>query len=1049
MNMARSHSVTGGLFSIVAAILLAGGMLLLEPAPVKAQQFGKNKVQYRNFEWKYIQSDNFDIYFYDTAGIYLAKFTAHVAEDALRSIQDHWRYRITDRITIVLYHSHNDFQQTNVVGQYMPEGVGGVTELFKNRVVVPFEGDWEKFRHVIHHELVHAVINDKFYGGSIQSLISNNVRFMLPLWMNEGLAEFESHDGYDIETDMFIRDAVIGGYLPPLQYLDGYFAYRGGQAFYWYVEQTYGRDKISELLNRAKASGSLDAAFKGAFGKNVEEFSEQWLYDLKKIYWPDVADRKRPVDFSINLTEHRKNETYFNTSPSISPNGDKLAYISDYDGHRSVYVMDIMTREFKKLVAGENDVNFEELHLLTPAIAWSPDSRRIAIAVKSKGADAIFLIDVEDADQEKIAFDLDAIYSVDWSPDGSKLAFMGIKGDHSDIYTYDLGSKGLSNLTEDIFSDSEPNWAPDSRTIYFLSDRGENPIRSSSRDNLLIWNYDYNRRDIYSIDSESLALDRVTTTDNALELSPVPGPNGELIFVSNRNGINNIYLQDATGEVRPLTNSISGIDQLSLSRDASKLVYTAWNGDGYDIFMMRMPFESRVDSSDLAPTKYLMRQREIATGIADSSAIDDLAQTAVVTPPVGYGRVRVDPTETTLAQAPPAGTQPSRGSSSVPPPDDARTASGEYKVKEYKVKFTPDLVQASGNYDSFYGVQGVMQFMFSDMLGDHQLYIASNLQLDLKNSDFFVSYGYLPERIDYGVDLFQNAQLLYIDGSELDGFQSMARFREYGATVHASNPFDRFSRLDAGVTWFNISREMLEQSVLADQSKTVLMPNVSYIFDNSTMWAFGPIDGTRYNFSASASPKLGESGIGFYTFTGDFRHYIPLGSEYSFAFRGSGGASFGSDPQRFFIGGMENWLNWDYGTRSLPIENAEDFTFLKPGYPMRGFNYNEQMGSKYFIGNLEFRFPLFRALITGPLPVLFQYVSGVMFVDMGSAWNDDFSAFRTDFNGATVTDDLLLGTGIGARAYVFGIPARLDVAWSYTLDSWSKPKYYLSLGYDF
>jgi hypothetical protein len=48
-----------------------------------------------------------------------------------------------------------------------------------------------------------------------------------------------------------------------------------------------------------------------------------------------------------------------------------------------------------------------------------------------------------------------------------------------------------------------------------------------------------------------------------------------------------------------------------------------------------------------------------------------------------------------------------------------------------------------------------------------------------------------------------------------------------------------------------------------------------------------------------------------------------------------------------------------------------------------------------------------------------------------------------------VTDDLLLGTGIGARAYVFGIPLRFDVAWRYNLDSWSKPKYYLSLGYDF
>lgn len=133
----------------------------------------------------------------------------------------------------------------------------------------------------------------------------------------------------------------------------------------------------------------------------------------------------------------------------------------------------------------------------------------------------------------------------------------------------------------------------------------------------------------------------------------------------------------------------------------------------------------------------------------------------------------------------------------------------------------------------------------------------------------------------------------------------------------------------------------------------------------------------------------------------------------------------------------------------MPLENAEDFTFLTPGFPLRGFDFNEQLGSKYFIGNAEFRFPLFRALVSGPLPVLFQYVSGVMFVDLGSAWNTSFNAFRERADGTVVTEDLLIGTGLGARAYVFGLPVRFDVAWNYDLESWSEPHYYVSLGYDF
>ncbi len=1013
-----------------------------------AQQFGKNKVQYRTYDWKYIQSDHFDIYFYDSAGLNLAKFSVNVLEDALNQIQDHWRYRITSRIAIVLFNSHNEFQQNNVVDEYLPEGVGGVTELFKNRVVVPFEGDWEKFRHVLHHELVHAVLNDKFYGGSIQSLVSNNVQFFLPIWMNEGLAEFESHNGYDIETDMFIRDAVIGGFLPSLDQLNGYFAYRGGQTFYWYVEQTYGRQKISELLNRAKSAGDLDAAFKSAFGKTVEEFSEQWLYDLKKIYWPDVADRKRPVDFSIRVTNHKKDDSYFNTSPSISPNGDRIAYISDRDGPRSVYVLKTDDPgDVKQIIEGENDVDFEELHLLTPAIAWSPDSRKVSFSVKSNGRDAIYVIDVESGDQEKFEFDLDAIYSVNWSPDGKRLAFQGIRGDQSDIYTYDMATRKLANVTDDVFSDYDPNWASDSRTIYFLSDRRDNPIGAFNHRNFEVWTYDYDTRDIFSIDVDANVLKRITFSENESESAPTPGPDGRLLYISDRNGINNIFLLDTNGTSRPLTNSISGIDQLSLSRDAGKLVYISWNDDGYDIFLTRMPFDVRLEGDTIAPTKYLQRMARAEAAPTDSAVVEQRVN--VVTSIVGYEGVKVDPSESaesfpsegTVAQLPP---------SSVKPPPDALADSGDYRVKDYKVKFSADLIQAAGNYNAFYGVQGMIQMLFSDVMGNHQIYIASDLQLDLKNSDFVVSYNYLPERIDYGLDVYQTSTFAYLPTSESN--YNLMRFRQFGANGRASNPFDRFRRLELGISIANIWREAVDANAgVADQSKLMLVPSISYVFDNSTPGLFNPFGGARYNIEAKASPKLGNGGAGFYSFTGDFRKYFPLDKIgfYSLAFRGSGGASFGPNPQKFTMGGIDNWLNYEFSDDRVSLENAEDFFYFAPAYPMRGYNFSEAIGSKYFLGNVEFRFPLIRALITGPLPVLLQYISGSMFLDVGAAWDKDLNLTRTAIDGSTVTDDLLIGTGIGARTYVFGLPVRMDVAWSYDLEHWSRPKYYFSLGYDF
>ncbi|MEP7217488.1 MAG: BamA/TamA family outer membrane protein, partial [Bacteroidota bacterium] len=770
----------------------------------------------------------------------------------------------------------------------------------------------------------------------------------------------------------------------------------------------------------------------------------------KKIYWPDIADKKRPVDFALKLTDHKRDESFFNTSPSLSPNGDKLAFISDRDGYRSVYILDVANpkKKIRQIVQGEENVDFEELHLITPSIAWSPDSKSISLAVKSKGHDAIFVIDAENGDQKKYQFDLDAIYSVDWSPDGKRLTFQGIKGDKSDIYIYEIDGGKLTNLTNDIYSDTEPNWSQDGGLIYFLSDRRDNPIRQANDSDFLIWNYDYKTRDIYSISIPDGTLKRVTHTEKNFETSPTPGPDGKLLYISDDNGINNIYMYDPTsGVTHPLTNSISGIEQLSLTRDGNMLAFTAMNGDGQDIFMVRMPFSARVEGDTLAKTTYLRRQRSVALAV-DSAALTPGTPVTAVTPVEGYGSVMIDLSDAGrgATSTPPAGLPPAKPLDTLA---ESRTASGDFAVHDYKVKFTPDPIEASGNYSSFYGVQGVTQMLFSDMLGDHQIFVASSLLLDLKNSDFLVSYSYLPKKIDYSVELFHSSRFFdVVDKFEKDNYM---RFRQYGIAGHASDPFDRFTRLDLGLSLMNVSREPLTTSSLPSQSKLMLVPSVSYIFDNSRMWAFNPASGSRYNVTAMASPKVSNNGVGFYTLLGDFRHYFPLTKygDYSIGTRFSGGASVGPNPQKFFIGGVENWIGFETKNNTIPVENAEDFSYVTPGYPLRGFLYSEEYGNKYLLGNVELRFPLIRALAAGPIGALFQYISGVMFVDGGSAWSDQLHLTTTNEFGATVTKDLLLGTGVGIRAYVLGMPARLDVAWSYNLDSWSQPKYYFSLGYDF
>ncbi len=1066
--------------TVLAAMLICAGSLSAQEDEV----FGKNKVQYKKFSWSFIQSDHFDIYFSE-GGYSIAQFAAQAAESAYTSLAKLFRYQLVNRVPIVVYNSHNDFQQTNVISEYMEEGIGGVTELFKNRVVVPFEGDYKKFRHVIHHELGHAVLNDMFYGGSIQSILSNNITLQLPIWLNEGLCEYASLR-WDTNSDMFIRDATVHEYLVPIPQLNGYFAYRGGQSVWWYIANKYGDQKIGDILNRIKSTRSVEAGFRGAIGLGIEELSERWQRDLKVNYWPDIAKREDPTDYARRLTDHKKDGSFYNTGPTISPSGDKIAFISNRDDFFDVFIMNASDgSHVEKLLGGQQTSNLEELHLLTPGMSWSPDGKRLVLATKAGDQDALFIIDVESGGQEKLTFGLDGIFSVVWSPVGDKLAFVGNKDQQSDIYVYDLKSKTLVNVTDDVFSDATPAWSPDGSFLVFSSDRGArlNGLGADMR------HVDYHQADLYRMDLATRQITRLTDWPNSDEAFPVIGPGGKkMLFISDRNGINNIYEMDlATLAWKPVTNSLTGVYQLSLSRDGAKLAFSSLHRGGFDLFLLRNPFERSEKVAELEPTNYFKML---------------YAAKAPVTPPAGQAAAApvqsADSTRALAAAVPAQAADSTRtvAPAAVPAPGDtARAAAkdtsglygkdiqidfsnyvfkentsdnvpsdtlsghlpkitnnldenGNYRVNRYKLNFTPDIIYGNAGYDTFYGVTGSTIMAFSDLLGDHQIVFSTNLLLDLKNSDYGLEYYYLPNRLDLGFGGFHSARFILIN-DQYGG--SLYRFRTYGANVQALYPIDRFTRLEFGLNWYNSSRENLDYPDDPIQTRTVLVPEVSYVYD-TILWGFtAPAVGTRYRLNVFGTPKLGSSGLEFVNLTGDYRTYLRLGRNYSLALRLAGGGSFGANPQKFIIGGVSNWINRQFEGGYIPLENAEDYIFLQVGVPLRGYNYNAAIGSRYGLFNFEFRYPLFAFLQAGPLPIGLQSLAGAMFFDMGSAWNSErqFRAFERDENGSVVARDLLMGMGTGARVFFLAFLLKFDVAWAWNGNSFSVPKYYFSLGTDF
>lgn len=1002
-------------------------------------QFGKNKVQYRKFDIRYISTKNFDIY-YDEGSKYLAEFTAVEAEKAVIKIQNLINFKINKRIPIIIFDNQNEFQQNNVTNQYMTQGIQGFTEIFKNRVVLPFFGEYSQFRHVIHHELVHAVLNQYLYGGTFSTAVQTGNQIQFPLYMNEGLAEYSSLSGQDIQNDMFIRDLAISENLGGLERMNGYLAYRGGQTFYWYVATNYGEDKIAKLIHLISMKVPLDDAFRSLFKMSYSDFSEKWQKDLKRFYFPDVEKFKDAEDFSIRITDHEKIHNFMNSSPAVSPDGSKLVYIADDGKSYNVYLLDLDKKDSKpkKIIGSDRARDFEELNLSTPSISFSPNGKQIALSAKYGGQDAIYIYDLDKNDFEVLKLNLNSISSVQWSFDGEKLGFIAAEKPFSDLYVYYLKTKQLDKITNDAFYEKSPHWSPDSKTIYFISDRGDFLQNTSD---INIWEVDYYKSEIYSIDISTKEINKISNiNDGTISSIAISSDNKNILFVSDKNGIGNIYsLNLISNQIRPHSNSITGITQLSMTKDNSKLFYSSINNAGYDIFMIKYPLEVNISGDTIPLTKFKAGINFKNNGIKNIDTF--IVSEKPISPTYGNFAVTMD--------------NPAFINKNTDAVSNSQSFVKDYKnegihqEKKYQVDFSLDGIIANPAVSSYYGSSVSGQFQASDVLGDHLIFGNINLYGNLKNSNILISYSYLPEIIDYNVSGFHNSLLFYRSDWNL------YRFRNYGGTLMAQLALNKFNRIEAGVTVANSSMELIDiynEGTGSNQSKFLIIPQVRYVYDDVLYGWFAPSDGLRFFVSGKASPKLGRDNYSYTMLDADFRYYFTMFNYLTFAARGVAGANFGSGSANYFLGGTDNWLFGNRYNSYIPLDKPEDFIFMQFITPMRGWSYGEVSGSRFFAGNFELRFPLFQALTAGPIPILMQGVMGNLFFDIGGAWSGDWTSFKSmqlDYEGNSVPKDLRMSAGVGARAYLLGLPIKLDVAWTNLGMKWSQPIYLISLGFDF
>ena len=552
-------------------------------APGFAQYyFGKNKVQYTEFDWRVMETEHFRIYFYE-AERELAEIAARSAEDSYRALADRFNHHIRRMIPLIIYSSGNYFTQTNVISELLPENVAGFTEYFKGRVVVPFQGTYADYDRVIRHELVHVYLSSK-----IAAVIQGHRKYnaaRLPLWLEEGMAEYFS-GSWNAEADMVLGDLIISDRffnIDEIGAISGTFLmYKEGESFCHFIAERYGPETLLRLLDNWWMAGSFEEIFAATVGEKLSRVGEEWEYWLKKKYYPAFAQTDLPSHRATPLTKPG-----YSLAPCpvrLLRNGqteDWIIYQANKLGYAGIYMIPRTGGELEAvetLLKGERSPKFESLHLLRSDLDVSR-SGKVVFASKSYERDRLYILSIPDGkviaqfDFPELVF----ISSPSWSSDESKLVFSAAGGDGKvDLYTLGVDEQARPvRLTNDFFNDRDPVFTPDGQGIVFASDRGRQGQAGFTN--------------LFRLNLADGAIEPLTS-GSYHDRQPSFSPDGSMIvFSSDRSGQANLHVRYANGTIAQWTSYTTGAFNPRFMLDGRGVVFAGYQELGFRIFEIPVP----------------------------------------------------------------------------------------------------------------------------------------------------------------------------------------------------------------------------------------------------------------------------------------------------------------------------------------------------------------------------------------------------------------------------------------------------------------------------
>ena len=893
--------------------------------------FGKNNVHYDKFEWHIYTTDHFEIFFYPELEKHIERVAGY-AESAYQQISADLKHDLSTKVQLILFKTHSEFEQENVDPSAGQEGVGAFAEPTQHRMVMPIDAPPDQLYGLIVHELTHQFEFDIIP----QGLIRRNV----PLWVNEGLSEYERGQWTPIDL-MMVRDAAISDIVPKMTETEAYgnagnarlVPYNLGHAVFEFIESKFGKEGVRQFIFSLRKSvvGGGEDAYEEALKMKKDEFDQAFDRYLKDRFKP-FRDKERPADYGRDLSPNKEKTAYIEAiSIAPSPSGDLIATVTFNRKDGEVDIILISSKDgsiVRDLTKGfDKDMGFDHIiqngeRFEMPWMTWSPRGDRLAYFVRTKKERTLIVQNVltRKIEQRIAMTTVDEPESPAFSPDGNTIAFAALRGAVGDIYSVDLATEKITNLTEDNFADAGPSFAPDGKSIVYNARVSGNQklfrldLATKKKTQITFGTVDETAAQF--IDDHTLVFSS-TATDPNVPLEPDVARNGNIY---------NIWTLDTkNGELRQYTDAVGGNWSAVVLNEGQKdrIAFVSYYKGDYTLHTLerKEPLHTAASSDFGGP-----------------GAIIDFQA----------------PLQHTLV------------------------ADNMRKKKTFEKMFLagrpPVNVGVTSNGDIFGGTA----VTFGDVLGDKQFnFTAASIA---QYRTFALSYVNIGQRFQYAIQGY--SQTLFYYGQQggqfydptyspfisRDQAQSTQTIR--GGSLIGIYPFDKFHRVEVSAGFMNIDQSFNDpgleaysdayQQSLTGQTLTragsMLPLSVALIRETTVFREYGPLAGSTARISYEYAPKVA-SMLSRRTIDADARHYLRIGSNGVFATRIKGFRSDGDFPGFMYFGG-----NGD----------------------LRGYDYLEFVGQNVVQANAELRFPIIEAALT-PIGVI-GGIRGVFFGGIGGAW---------------------------------------------------------------